>query len=117
MNDSRSRTLPELDLDRLSIASPCDSKWEEMTGDDRKRHCAACRLDVFDLSAMSRDEALAMLTERAGKACLRLHRRADGRVITRDCPVGLRRALRRAGTRAASIALAAASVAFAGWVL
>jgi hypothetical protein len=60
-----------------------------MAGDDRKRFCSECRLTVYNLSAMTRDEATAMLVNAEGRLCAGFFRRADGTVLTRDCPVGL----------------------------
>ncbi len=95
-------------LDSIRIASPCPAKWEEMAGDDRVRFCGLCKKNVYDLSALTRGEAERLLGEKEGKLCARLFRRADGTVLTRDCPVGFRarvhRAVRR--TTAAVAALA-----------
>lgn len=103
-----------IDLDRVGIASPCKADWDDMTGDERVRRCGSCDLDVYDLSAMRRDEAEAFLATRAGaeRTCVRFFRRADGRLLTRDCPVGVRAAWRRmtwagAGLLAAGFAAAA----------
>ncbi|MCI0643024.1 MAG: hypothetical protein L0Y72_27995 [Gemmataceae bacterium] len=83
-----------LALEEIRVASPCNASWNEMTGNDRERFCAQCRLTVYNLSDMSREEAEAFLSDRDGKTCIRMFRRSDGTVLTRDCPVGLR-ALRR----------------------
>ena len=89
-------------LDRVGVASPCHARWEEMTGDERVRHCAACNLRVHNISAMSRDDAEALLQAGAGdRLCVRLFRRADGTILTKDCPVGLARV--RAGARRALV--------------
>ncbi len=117
MSESRSDLDARIDLDDIAIASPCSAKWEDMKGDDRSRHCAACRLDVYDLSAMTRAEAITLLTARSDSVCIRLHRRADGRVITKDCPVGVRRALRRAGSIVGGMILGAVGIGLAGWIL
>jgi len=94
-------------LDSLRIASPCTADWAAMTGDDKKRFCAQCKLHVHDLSAMTSDEAMALLRSAGqGRTCVRFHRRADGRVLTRDCPVGLRRRMRQAWLRAATLVAA-----------
>lgn len=91
-------------LDRVRIASPCTADWNAMEGDDRRRFCSQCRLHVYDVGRMTTDEALALLRQVGqGRVCARLHRRADGTVLTRDCPVGLRRRLRRAFARAAAL--------------
>jgi hypothetical protein len=78
---------PSLDL--IQIASPCTANWDLMQGDERMRYCGECKLNVFNLSDMTRDEATAFLAERTGRTCVRMFKRADGTVITRDCPVGL----------------------------
>ena len=55
-----------------------------------------------------------LLEEREGRICIRLYRRADGTVITADCPVGVkRRRLRGLVISAVSVgALAAAAFSF-----
>lgn len=93
-------------LDRMRIASPCHVGWENMTGDDRKRFCDQCSLHVHNISAMTRDEVASLVKSADGRICARLYRRADGTVLTRDCPVGLR-ALRRRVSKAAGAALTA----------
>ena len=102
-------------LDRVEIARPCHMSWHGMTGDDRVRHCAACDKSVYNLSAMTRDEAEALLAEHEGSICLQLYRRADGTVITSDCPVGAesrqRHRLALAGVAASAIAAGAAGAA------
>lgn len=91
-------------LSQLRIASPCSADWGAMSGDARKRFCQDCKLHVHDLGAMTRDEAMELLRGAGtGRLCVRFHRRADGKVLTRDCPVGLRRRLRWAWARAAAL--------------
>ncbi len=77
-------------LDHLQIASPCDAAWDAMTGDDRARHCALCDKTVYNLAALTRDEAMALFGNPEEMPCLRLWKRADGTVMTADCPVGLK---------------------------
>lgn len=94
----------------LTIASPCTADWKAMAGDDKRRFCQQCHLHVHDLSAMTSDEASAVLRAAgSGRVCVRFHRRHDGTVLTQDCPVGLRQRLRRARARAT----AAVSAVFA----
>jgi hypothetical protein len=100
-------------LGRVKIASPCDARWEDMRGDDRARHCALCDKQVFDLSAMDAAEAEAFLRERVGEpTCVKLRQRADGTILTSDCPIGERRRRRRrlvvAGAAVALTAVAGA---------
>jgi hypothetical protein len=94
-------------LDRLRVASPCSVAWERMEGDERVRHCAVCSLNVYDFGGMTRDEVRALLERGEGRrVCGRLYRRADGTVLTRDCPTGLRE-LRRRASRVAAAAVSA----------
>ena len=73
-------------LDNLRVARPCSADWRAMTGTDRVRHCADCNLNVYNLSALSTAEARALVEETEGRRCVRFYRRADGTVLTRDCP-------------------------------
>ena len=88
-----SRSLPM--LDRVKIASPCDARWDDMTGDAHRRHCSECDKNVYDLSSLTRNEAEALLQKHEGELCVRFYRRADGTVLTADCPVGVSRRRRR----------------------
>ena len=93
-------------LDRIRIASPCAASWESMSGSQRARFCSQCSLHVYDISQLTRREALDLIARTEGRLCARIYRRADGTVLTRDCPVGLR-ALRRRMARVAGASLAA----------
>jgi hypothetical protein len=73
-------------LDDIRIATPCQASWDEMPGDDRVRSCPACSRAVYNIAAMTSDEVAALITSREGRLCGRLFRRADGTVITADCP-------------------------------
>jgi hypothetical protein len=75
-------------LTNLKIASPCSADWNAMTGDNRKRFCGDCKLNVYNLSGMSKTEAESLLTNAEGRVCVRFYQRADGTVLTEDCPVG-----------------------------
>ena len=88
------RQLPV--LDNVAIASPCNASWDKMIGNGRVRFCGDCQKNVYNLSAMPREEAESLLAANsAGEMCVRLYRRADGTVLTQDCPVGQKRVRRR----------------------
>ena len=99
-------------LDRLQLSFRCPADWEAMEGDEQRRFCSHCQKHVHDLSAMSRDEAAAVVTK-GGEVCVRMTRRADGSLVTKGCPktVAARsRAVRMVGAGlAAGGALALAS--------
>ena len=82
-------------LDQIRVASPCSVSWDSMEGTERVRHCGQCRLNVYNISEMSGDEAVNFIREREGRVCVRFFRRHDGTVITKNCPSRFRR-IRRA---------------------
>lgn len=100
-------------LDRVRVASPCKADWAQMIGTDRVRFCGQCNLNVYNLSSMTRTEAESLISDREGRLCVRFYRRADGSILTRDCPVGLR-AIRRRLSYLAKAASAAVLSFFAG---
>lgn len=77
-------------VDSIRIASPCKVGWESMEGDERVRFCGACRLHVYNLAEMDVEEAAELISGESPEVCVRLYRRRDGTVLTRDCPVGRR---------------------------
>ena len=117
------KSLPILtSLDDVRVASPCSADWDGMTAANqadgaRARFCGSCEKNVYDLSSMTRVEAMALIERHEGSCCVRFYQRADGTVLTADCPVGVRAALKRAEGRAlagmaAGIGAAATFVAF-----
>lgn len=100
-------------LDEVRVAAPCAADWGKMVGDERVRFCGSCELHVYNLSGMTRREAEALVTNAEGRLCVRFYRRADGSILTRNCPVGLSTVRRRAARVAGSVLSAALSF-FAG---
>lgn len=98
-------TAEKFDLQQLRIASPCYERWDNMKGDDRVRHCASCKLNVFNVREMTKPEVEQLVESTQGRLCLRLYKRWDGTVLTADCPVGVS----RARVRVASALLTAAA--------
>jgi len=100
-------------LENIKIASPCAADWNEMIGDDRTRFCGACKLNVYNLSGMSRLEAENLILQSEGnRLCVRFYRRADGTVLTNDCPVGwqmIKRNISKTATAFASLIFTALS--------
>jgi hypothetical protein len=106
----RARGLPI--LDNIRVASPCSANWDEMKGDDRVRFCGHCEKNVYNLSTMTREQAEELIAEKEGNLCARFYRRADGTILTADCPVGVRkkrvRRLALVGVGAGALAAASA---------
>jgi hypothetical protein len=62
---------------------------------DRVRFCSQCNLNVYNLSGMRREEAEALVAKTEGRLCVRFYRKADGSILTQNCPVGLKAIKRR----------------------
>lgn len=77
-----------------------------MIGDDRVRFCPQCKLNVYNFSALPETEIERLIARRDGRLCARWYRRADGTVLTSDCPVGFRMKVKRV-SRVAGAALTA----------
>jgi hypothetical protein len=100
-------------LDRVRIAAPCRADWDQMIGNDRARFCGQCNLNVYNLSSMTKAEAESFIAGNEGRLCVRFYRRADGSILTNNCPVGLRAIRRRMSSFAKAISSAVLSF-FAG---
>jgi len=55
--------------------------------DGRARFCDSCARPVYDSASMTRGELADLIATHEGRRlpCVRLHRRPDGTVVTRDC--------------------------------
>ena len=91
-------------LNNLKIASPCSANWDEMVGDNRRRFCGECKLNVYNLSGMSKTEAENLIENSEGRLCVRFYKREDGTVLTEDCPVGWAAIKKRVSKTAAAFA-------------
>lgn len=100
-------------LDDLRVASPCPANWDEMYGNERKRFCASCKLNVYNLSQMTKAEAEQFLINSEGRVCVRFYRRADGTILTENCPVGWQ-AVKRRVSRVATAAFSVVAGFFGG---
>src|SRR5439155_4133847 len=98
------RARVPMSLDVIRVEKPCPASWEKMRGDERVRFCEECSLHVYNLSALTREAAEALVASREGRLCVRYFQRADGTVITEDCGGGLRQAMKRGRILAATTA-------------
>jgi ankyrin repeat protein len=103
-------------LDRINIASPCPSDWDEMVGNEQVRFCHHCSLHVHDLSNITAKDAMKLVAASRGRLCVRYQRGPDGTIRTaeRAAPlVHIKRRLSRlaAGAFGATLSLAANAAA------
>ncbi|MGH7283734.1 MAG: hypothetical protein ACRELY_19585 [Polyangiaceae bacterium] len=68
----------------LPIEAPCSATWSTMTRDGQKRFCDACKKHVHDLSAMTPENARAVLdAPRARDLCVRYLYDDEGNILFR----------------------------------
>jgi hypothetical protein len=84
-------TQPAKCIEKYRRATPCKSKWEDMSGTDRFRLCPECKLYVYDFTQMDIAEADLLVTQRVGTAPAGYYKRKDGKFLASDCPVGVKR--------------------------
>lgn len=102
-------------LQNIYTAVPCNADWDSMTGDERKRFCGSCKLNVYNVASMSTKEAAQLIRASEGeRVCMRLYRRKDGTIITDNCPVGLRKMRDRVRLKVAAVLALFAWLGFAG---
>lgn len=78
-------------LETVRIAQNCPADWGMMVGDNKQRYCNQCELNVFNLSAMTAAEAENFLCSTMNeKSCIRFYKRLDGKIMTSDCPLGVK---------------------------
>lgn len=97
-------------LENISVSAPCKADWNKMLGNDQVRFCQECKLNVYNLSGMSREQAEDVVRAKEGNLCVRFYRRADGTVLTQNCPVGIK-AIKQKVARTAT-AIISATIAF-----
>ncbi len=90
-------------LAHVRVAAPCNVDWDSMFGDERVRFCSQCKLNVYNLSDMTKREAEELVTRADGRLCVRYYMRHDGSIITNNCPAGLRRIKQRLSRVATAI--------------
>jgi hypothetical protein len=106
----KTRTNP---LEHVRVAAPCTVDWEQMVGSERVRFCAQCKLNVYNLSEMTKQAAERLIVQNEGRLCVRFYRRRDGTILTNNCPVGLQ-ALKRRLSRTANAVVSMVLSFFAG---
>ena len=88
--------------------------WQAMAGSDQVRHCNECKLNIYNLSAMTEVEIQRLLAQRADqRVCVRFYRRADGTMLAQDCPRGLKRLAKRVSKLGAALLSALVAMSYA----
>lgn len=72
-------------------ASPCPWSWKDGDATERFRLCAQCQGNLYNLDGIELPEAKALIFKRENRQKFTLYKRADGKFMTRDCPVVLKK--------------------------
>jgi hypothetical protein len=76
---------PPRRLAHLQLATPCDKRWEDLTGSgEQVRFCSGCEKRVFNLSAMTAAEGEALLARKRAGVCVSYEAGADGKPLSAD---------------------------------
>ncbi len=96
---------PVKSVEKYRKTSPCSYKWDQMAGTGAVRFCEKCKQQVYDFESMDQAEAEDRVLQREGKSKVILYKRTDGKFLTNDCPVGLKKRQYRIMFIAASVLL------------
>lgn len=58
-------------LESIRVGTPCTQDWAQMQGSDKVRFCEHCALEVNNLSALTRKEAMRLVRQSEGRLCVR----------------------------------------------
>lgn len=78
-------------INNYRMATACPADWVDMIGTDQFRICGQCKLNVYNLTGMNLEATKALVFKREGQDAQCFYRRQDGKFLTHDCPVGIRR--------------------------
>jgi hypothetical protein len=77
-------------VDSKKLAQRCAWKWEDESN-DRFRYCQTCRSQVYNFEGLELAQAEALILIRENKRSATLYKRPDGKFMTQDCPVQVRK--------------------------
>lgn len=77
-------------VDSKKMATSCSFTWSESSG-ERVRACSKCHTQVYDLTGMELSEAESLIFKQESVKKATLFKRADGKFMTKDCPLQARR--------------------------
>jgi flagella basal body P-ring formation protein FlgA len=93
--------------ENITVSKNCPVDWNTMEGDEKIRFCGKCSQNVYNLSEMTQEQAEEVIQRQDGKMCIRLYRRPDGKIMTKDCPKPVIKASVWVGAGAAGVAILA----------
>jgi hypothetical protein len=82
---------PFVAIEKFKPATPCSAVWDKSSEQDRFQYCAQCQLHVYDFSGIELPEAEELILKRENRKNVQLFKRVDGKFLTSDCPVAVKR--------------------------
>jgi len=71
---------------KILNSTPCTQPWDSMQGNQRERHCEACKKQVHNFAAISARQVEQLVRDNGGHLCARVTYRSDGSIRTLDGP-------------------------------
>lgn len=84
--------MSDTDLGELGIvkrASPCSGKGAA-NGEGPVRRCGKCQRRAYDVKHLDAFQVRELVMREEGRPCMRFFERADGLLLTADCPRGFK---------------------------
>lgn len=77
-------------VDSKKLVQRCPWRWND-DSTTRFRYCETCKLQVYNFDGLELPQAEALILIRENKSDATLYKRADGKFMTQDCPVQVKR--------------------------
>lgn len=78
-------------VDSKKLARKCAWVWDDDDSKDKFRYCPKCKLQAYNFEGMELPAAEALIFKRENLKSPILFKRADGKFMTQDCPVEIKR--------------------------
>lgn len=66
------------------IHRPCPVDWNQMSGDQKSRHCGICNKSVHNIANLSKKEAETLLCTPGKSVCIRIQQTPEGNFLTKS---------------------------------
>lgn len=99
-------------IENYKKATPCNAFWNNTDPSQRFRYCEQCHMQVYDFTGLEKPEAEELIWKRENRRNAPLFQRADGKFLTSDCPVGIKRKQNLIMTTVGGVVLVACVLGF-----
>ena len=66
----------------IKVKNPCQEDWDEMTQNDKGKHCVVCAKTVVDFSKLSDNQVIKVIENSKGKVCGHFNKTQLNRTVT-----------------------------------